>query len=256
MDRFRLLTGGPRTATSRQRTLRASVDWSHKLLSPDEQVLLRRIGVFAGGFTLDAVKRICVGDGVEPDRVLDLLASLVDQSLVIAEERTSGMRYRLLETVREYALEQLADAGEEEALRRRHRDFFLALAEEAAPHLDTGRQREWLEILDPEAANLAAAIEYALASEPPLALRFCARCVDGGSHAGASRRRSWPFRAPCRLREDDPRCGRECSNAAPSRASGRPRTKPWKHTPRRRWRWPRTRGTRRRPRGLTSTWAR
>ncbi len=173
-DRFRLLTGGPRTATPRQRTLRASVDWSHELLSPDEQVLLRRVGVFAGGFTLDAAERICVGDGVEPDRVLDLLASLVDQSLVIAEERTSGMRYRLLETVREYALEQLADAGEEVAVRRRHRDFFLALVEEAAPHLDTGRQREWLEILDPEAANLAATIDHALRSEPPLALRFCA----------------------------------------------------------------------------------
>ena len=173
-DRFRLLTGGPRTATPRQRTLRASVDWSHELLSADEQALLRRVGVFAGGFTLDAAERICVGDGIESDRVLDLLASLVDQSLVIAEERRSGMRYRLLETVREYGLERLADAGEEVAVRRRHRSFFLALAEEAAPHLDTGRQREWLEILDPEAANLAAAIDYALPSEPPLALRFCA----------------------------------------------------------------------------------
>ena len=169
-----LLTGGPRTATPRQQTLRASVDWSHDLLSADEQALLRRVGVFAGGFTLDAAERICVGDGIESDQVLDLLASLVDQSLVIAEERGSGMRYRLLETVRQYGLERLADAGEEVAVRRRHRDFFLALAEEAAPHLDTGRQREWLEILDPEAANLAAAIDYALPSEPPLALRFCA----------------------------------------------------------------------------------
>ena len=89
-DRFRLLTGGPRTATPRQQTLRASVDWSHELLSGDEQVLLRRAAVFAGGFTLDAVERVCAGDGIERDRVLDLLASLVDQSLVIAEEGQLG----------------------------------------------------------------------------------------------------------------------------------------------------------------------
>jgi predicted ATPase len=173
-DRFRLLTGGPRTATPRQQTLRASVDWSHDLLSDDEQVLLRRLAVFAGGFTLDAVEQVCAGDGIERDRVLDLLGSLVDQSLVIAEERDSAVRYRLLETVRQYGRERLADAGEDDAVRARHRDVFLALAERAAPHLDTGRQREWLEVLDPEAANLAAAIEYALGSESRLALRFCA----------------------------------------------------------------------------------
>jgi predicted ATPase/DNA-binding CsgD family transcriptional regulator len=173
-DRFRLLTGGPRTALPRQRTLRASVDWSHELLSDHEQVLLRRLGVFAGGFTLDAGERVCAGDEIKRPGVLDLLGSLVDQSLVIAEERDAGMRYGLLETVRQYALERLVDAHEEEALRRRHRDHFLAFAEQAAPHLETGRQGEWLELLDPEAANLAAALEYALCSEPRLALRFCA----------------------------------------------------------------------------------
>jgi predicted ATPase/class 3 adenylate cyclase/DNA-binding CsgD family transcriptional regulator len=173
-DRFRLLTGGPRTATPRLKTLRASVDWSYELLSDDEQVLLRRVAVFAGGFTLEAAEEVCAGEGIAPDRLLDLLASLVDQSLVIAEERDAGVRYRLLETVRQYGLERLAETGEEDALRGRHRDFFLALAERAAPHLETGRQREWLQLLDPEAANLAAAIEYALRSEARLALRFCA----------------------------------------------------------------------------------
>jgi predicted ATPase/DNA-binding SARP family transcriptional activator len=173
-DRFRLLTGGPRTATPRQQTLRASVDWSHDLLSTHERLLLRRVAVFAGGFTLDAVDLVCAGDGVERDRTLDLLGSLVDQSLVIAEERQLGVRYRLLETVRQYGLERLAAAGESEGVSGRHRDAFLALAERAGPELETGRQREWLEVLDPDAANLAAAIDYALRSEPPLALRFCA----------------------------------------------------------------------------------
>jgi predicted ATPase/DNA-binding CsgD family transcriptional regulator len=173
-DRFRLLTGGPRTASERQRTLRASVDWSHDLLSGDERALLRRLAVFTGGFTLDAVERVCAGEEVERARVLDLLGSLVDQSLVIAQERDASVRYQLLESVRQYGLEQLAEGGEEDTLRGRHRDLFLALAEQAAPQLETGHQREWLELLDPEAANLAAAIDYALGSDPRLALRFCA----------------------------------------------------------------------------------
>jgi predicted ATPase/DNA-binding CsgD family transcriptional regulator len=173
-DRFGLLTAGPRTAAARLQTLRASVDWSHDLLSGPEQMLLRRVAVFAGGFTLDAVEQVCAGDGIERGRILDLLGSLVDQSLVIAEERHAGMRYRLLETVRQYGLERLDVAGEGDTLRGRHCDTFLALAERAGPQLETGRQRQWLEILDPEAANLAAAIECALRSNPRLALRFCA----------------------------------------------------------------------------------
>jgi len=173
-DRFRLLTGGPRTATERLRTLRASVDWSHELLSTEEQILLRRLAVFAGGFTLEAVERVCSGDGVERERVLDLLASLVDQSLVRPEERARDVRYGLLETVREYGLERLAEAGEQEELYGRHRDVFLDLAKRAGPLLETGRQRDGLERLDPEGGNLAVAIERALETAPTLALRFCA----------------------------------------------------------------------------------
>jgi predicted ATPase/DNA-binding CsgD family transcriptional regulator len=173
-DRFRLLTGGPRTATPRLQTLRASVDWSYDLLSADEQRLLRRLAVFVGGFTLESVERVCAGAGVSRDQVLDLLGSLVDQSLVMAEERNSAERYRLLETVRQYGLERLAEAGEKETVRDRHRDSFLALAERAGPLLETGRQREGCELLDPEASNLAAAIDHALRGEPVLALCFCA----------------------------------------------------------------------------------
>ena len=172
-DRFRLLTGGPRTALPRLKTLRASVDWSHELLSDPERALLRRLAVFAGGFTLEAVEEVCAGEAIEREHALDLLGSLVDQSLVIAEERDSEVRYRLLETVRQYGLERLAEAGESEPIRARHQDHYLALAEQAAPHLETGRQRQWLEALDPEAANLAAAIDHALRSNPPLTLRFC-----------------------------------------------------------------------------------
>lgn len=170
-DRFRLLTGGPRTALARQRTLRASVDWSYGLLTDDERTLLRRLAVFAGGFTLDAVEQVCA-DGA-PETVLDLLGSLVDQSLVVAEERAGGVRYRLLETVRQYARERLTEAGEAEALDARHGEVFLALAEEAAAHLESAEQRAWLARLDAEAANLAAATEHALAGEPSRALRLC-----------------------------------------------------------------------------------
>ena len=171
--RFRLLTGGPRTALERHQTLRASVEWSHELLSDDEQQLLWRLSVFAGGFELEAVESVCAGDGLASEQILELLGSLVYQSLVIAEPRGDATRYRLLEMVREYALERLAEA-EEDAVRARHRDHFLALAEEAAPHLETRRQREWLELLDPAASNLAAAIDHALKTDVALALRFCA----------------------------------------------------------------------------------
>jgi predicted ATPase/DNA-binding CsgD family transcriptional regulator len=168
-SRLALLTGGPRTASERQRTLRASIEWSHELLTDDERVLLRRLAVFTDGFTLDAAERVCAADGL-----LDVLGSLMDQSLVIAADEGSAMRYRLLETMREFSRERIAEAGDEEALRDRHRDVFLALAEEAGPQLETRRQREWLERLDTEAGNLAAAFEHALRTDPAQALRFCA----------------------------------------------------------------------------------
>lgn len=166
-DRFGLLVRGPRTASARQRTLRASVDWSHDLLTDGERRLLRRLAVFAGGFTLDASEQVCGG-------TVDGLEALVDQSLVVAEPRGSSTRYRLLETVREYGLERLREAGEAGALRDRHRDHFLALAEQAAPHLESRLAGEWRARLEPEAANLAGAIDHALRRDPAAALRLCA----------------------------------------------------------------------------------
>jgi predicted ATPase/DNA-binding CsgD family transcriptional regulator len=172
--RFRLLSGGPRTATLRQQALHASMQWSHDLLSREERVLLRRVSVFSGGFTYVAAEQVCAFGAVTGERLLDLLGSLVDQSLVLAAEHGSVMRYRLLATMREFAGERLAEAGEQASLRARHCDAFLELAERAGPRLETGRQREWLALLDAEAPNLAAAIEHALRTDVQRALRFCA----------------------------------------------------------------------------------
>ncbi|GLB82137.1 transcriptional regulator [Mycobacterium kiyosense] len=131
-DRFRLLTGGARTAVRRQQTLRASVDWSHALLTEPERVLLRRLAVFAGGFDLDAAQPVGAGSEVEGYQLMDQLGLLVDKSLVVADESDTGMRYRLLETVRQYAQEKLGESGEADQVRTRHRDYYTAAAAEFA----------------------------------------------------------------------------------------------------------------------------
>ncbi len=130
-DRFRLLTGGSRTALPRQQTLRAALDWSHDLLGVAERVLFRRLSVFAGGWTLEVAEIICAGEGIAADEVLDLLAGLVNKSLVMVEEAGADSRYRLLETVRQYGHEKLVAAGEAEQLRDRHLDWYVVLAERA-----------------------------------------------------------------------------------------------------------------------------
>ena len=127
-DRFRLLTGGARTAVRRQQTLRASVDWSHALLTEPERVLFRRLAAFLGGFDLDAAQAVAGGGDVERYQVLDQLTLLVDKSLVVAESSSGRTRYRLLETVRQYALEKLGASGEADTVRARHRDYYTAMA--------------------------------------------------------------------------------------------------------------------------------
>jgi non-specific serine/threonine protein kinase len=162
-DRFRLLTGGSRTALPRQQTLQALVDWSHDLLAEGEKVLLRRLAVFAGGWTLEAAEAVCAGEGIAPEDVLDLLGGLVDQSLVVAEELPAAaaaegeVRYRLLETIRQYAAEKLAAGGEGADLAARHAQYFTLLAEEAGPHLLRAEQLAWLARLDREGDNLRTA---------------------------------------------------------------------------------------------------
>ncbi len=127
-DRFRLLTGGARTAVRRQQTLRASVDWSHALLTETEQILFRRLAVFLGGFDLDAAQAVAGDTEVERYQVLDQLALLVDKSLVATENSSGRTRYRQLETVRQYAQEKLGESGEAEAVRSRHRDHYNSMA--------------------------------------------------------------------------------------------------------------------------------
>ena len=127
-DRFRLLTGGARTAVRRQQTLRASVDWSHALLTEPERVLFRRLAAFMGGFDLDAAQAVAGSGEVQRYQVLDQLTLLVDKSLVVADENGGRTRYRLLETVRQYALEKLGESGEADAVRSRHRDYYTSLA--------------------------------------------------------------------------------------------------------------------------------
>ncbi|MEU8247418.1 BTAD domain-containing putative transcriptional regulator [Nonomuraea sp. NPDC048916] len=155
-DRFRLLASGRRGAPQRQRTLMAVIDWSWQLLTEPERVVLRRLAVHAGGCTLEAAEEVCGGDGLD---VLDLIARLVDRSLVVTAEGPAGVRYRLLESVAAYCLDRLSDTGELETVRHAHARHYLALAEQAEPALYGPEQGEWLRRLDAEAANLRAALD-------------------------------------------------------------------------------------------------
>jgi len=178
-DRFRLLTGGRRTAMERHQTLRAAVDWSYNLLPPDEQALFRRLAVFLGGWTLEAAEAICGDESdlgvVASDDVLELLEGLINKSLVIAESEHGMSRYHMLETIRQYANEKLVDSGEAKGLHEEHLEFFLDLAETASLHLYRHEQLEWLGKLDADYENLRAALEFALGKESAeLSLRLCA----------------------------------------------------------------------------------
>ena len=160
-DRFRLLTGGARTAVRRQQTLRASVDWSHALLTETERVLFRRLAVFLGGFDLDAAQAVAGDAEVERYQILDQLALLVDKSLVVAENTSGRTRYRLLETVRQYAQEKLGESGEAEAVRSRHRDHYTSMA----ALLDAPARTDYAERVgraDEEMDNLRSAFGWSI----------------------------------------------------------------------------------------------
>jgi predicted ATPase/class 3 adenylate cyclase len=158
-DRFRLLTGGDRTALPRHQTLRALIDWSYDLLTQTERVLLRRLAVFAGGWTLEAAEAVGTGSAIEHGQVVELLSALVEKSLVVVSAR--GTRYRFLDTVRHYAQERLDEAGDEsETMRAQHVTFYLTLAEAARTGLTGPEQGAWLSRLDSERENLLAAHVY------------------------------------------------------------------------------------------------
>jgi non-specific serine/threonine protein kinase len=160
VDSFALLTGGGRTALAHQGTLRATMDWSHDLLSEEQKVLFGRLSVFAGGFTLEAAEAVCAGEGLQRKEVPELLFHLVEKSLVVMRERDGEARYRLLETLRQYAREKLEESAEETEVSRRHAEFFLKLAERAEPELKGHWQVAWLARLETDHDNLRAAMRH------------------------------------------------------------------------------------------------
>jgi predicted ATPase/DNA-binding CsgD family transcriptional regulator len=172
-DRFRLLAGDASAPLSRHDTLWASVDWSYRLLAEPDRTLFRRLAVFRGGFTLEACEAVLGDDEIEDGPILVLLAALVDRSLVSTERHAREVRYRLLEMVRQFAQERLAEADELDAVRRRHMDVFVEIADRAAPKLVSPEQKLVLEALDAEGANFDAALEYAVENDPDSALRLC-----------------------------------------------------------------------------------
>ena len=173
-DRYKILTGGSRVLQERQQTLRALVDWSYELLQDHEKLLLRRLAVFVGGFDLEAAEKVCGVEPIEDFEVLDLLGSLVDKSLVMAEERVEGTRYRMLETIRDYAADKLRTEGEDADAAARHNDHYFELAKQANRGLDGAEQGVWIHRLELEQDNLRAAIALVLggAVDPVRAVKF------------------------------------------------------------------------------------
>ena len=183
--RFSLLTGGSRTALPRHRTLRSAIDWSYDLLNEPERTLLCRLSVFSGGWTLTAAERVCTGDGIADDRMLDLLTSLVDKSLVSTDELSGTTRYRLLETVSDYASERLRGGDQELPWRNRHLAYFVAMAEEAEKEIALGDQRAGLDRTGAEHGNLRRALTWSTNADATASL---------GLQLAAALWRFWSFR--------------------------------------------------------------
>ena len=160
--RFALLTDGSRAALPRHRTLRSMIDWSYDLLADVEQAMLRRLSVFAGGWTFEAAEHVCREDGIDRFRALELLTSLVDKNLILTEERDGVTRYRMLETIGQYALDRMREAGEEAQWRSRQFAWVLALAEESFQALVGPQQRLWIDRMASELDNFRAALQWAI----------------------------------------------------------------------------------------------
>ncbi|MFD9660950.1 protein kinase [Rhodococcus sp. NPDC059968] len=172
-DRYALLTRGSRGAPTRQQTLRLCIDWSFELCTAGEQLVWGRVAVFAGSFELDAAERVCGAD-LDPGELLDTLTSLVEKSILIREEYGSVVRFRMLETLREYGFEKLTQTGEALALRRRHRDWYEALALDAEAEWISARQLDWIARLKREQPNLREALEFGIDDDPAAGLRTAA----------------------------------------------------------------------------------
>jgi non-specific serine/threonine protein kinase len=177
-----LLTGGGRLAPARHQTLRAALRWSYQLLPEAEQRLFDRLSVLAGSFSLEAGESVCSGDGVERAWILDGLARLVDRSLLVAEHQAAGVRYRQLEPVRQLAAERLVERGEQRALRGRHADFYLAVAEGDGPEMDCATALDVMDMLDREHDIMRAALRWLLSiGDVERSQQWPARWVGSGS---------------------------------------------------------------------------
>jgi non-specific serine/threonine protein kinase len=173
-QRFALLTDGTRAALPRHRTLRSTIDWSYDLLTEHEQAMLRRVSVFAGGWTLASAEQVCAGDGLDASDVDEHLTSLVDKSLVVTDEQAGATRYRMLETVRQYAVDRLGDSGEEAQWRGSHLACFVALAEEFFESREGPKQQSSVARITSELDNLRAALAWSVQSSPIEGLRLAA----------------------------------------------------------------------------------
>ncbi len=183
-NRFQLLASGNRTALPHQQTLRSAIDWSHDLLDESERMLLRRLSVFAGGWTLEAAEAVCGGNGIQSDDVLDLMMRLVDKSLVVPDETAAAPRYRMLETIRQYGREKLVEANEVEQIGDRHLTFFTREAEWLGPRFLGPDQVRWYAKADVELDNLRAALEHSLSPKR----------VGDGMRMGRALHRYWVAR--------------------------------------------------------------
>jgi len=196
-QRFRLLTGGSRTALPRQQTLAAAIDWSYRLLDDEERLLFDRMSVFQGGFELEAVQVVCCGDGIDESDVIELIPSLVNKSLVVAETEHATARYQLLETIRQFARDQLDEDGRGGQVRLRHADYFLAVSEQTEALIKGDHERDALAIAEADLDNIRRAMDWTLATgQPELAMRTAAalsafwfqtvRNVEGSDWLGLS----------------------------------------------------------------------
>ena len=202
-DRFRLLTGGSRTALPRQQTLRALIDWSYDLLTENERLLLRRLSVFAGSWTLESAEAVCAGSDIESYDVMDLLSQLVNKSLVMVIKKSQSgqksfsaqapLRYRMLETIRQYGREKLLEVGEGNTIRDQHFDHYLQMAKLILPEFFGPRELVWLVWLDDEWDNIRAAVEWSMETRPEAGLELvnCLGYLFLDSQNNAMEMRNW-----------------------------------------------------------------
>ena len=176
-ERFRLLTGGDRTALPRQQTMRAAIDWSYELLSDDERTIFRRLSIFQGGWSLEAASDVCSDDVLDEFKVFDILSSLVNKSLVVVEFDAETQRYRLLESLRQYGIERLRKQGDFDAMASRHAQYFAGYSQQVAEKWQAVPEIAWIAFIEAELDNMRAAMQWTLdqGHDPLLGARIAER---------------------------------------------------------------------------------